>query len=54
MNRDEKRKALAKLHELAPHLASPTFADALELLCHCGEKLDADCKCNAAKGATEH
>jgi hypothetical protein len=26
--------AIAKLRELAPDLPSPTFADAIEMLCH--------------------
>jgi hypothetical protein len=37
--------AIAKLRELAPDLPSPTFGDALLMLCHCGEKLNEDCKC---------
>ena len=39
------RAAIAKLRELAPDLPSPTFADALSMLCHCGEKLNEHCKC---------
>jgi hypothetical protein len=41
-----KRHAIAKLRELAPELTSPTFADALRMLCHCGEQLEKDCTCN--------
>ena len=39
--------AIARLRELAPDLPSPTFADALDMLCHCGEKLNKDCECDA-------
>jgi hypothetical protein len=58
--------AIAKLRKLAPDLPSPTFGDALSMLCHCGERLNEDCKCDAAtteqveaisenlRGATEH
>ena len=42
----------------APDLPSPTFAGALDMLCHCGEKLNKDCECNAANETqgclTEH
>jgi hypothetical protein len=38
--------AIAKLRELAPELADPTLGDAIEMLCHCGERLNKDCKCN--------
>jgi hypothetical protein len=49
-----KEMAIAKLRELAPDLPSPTFADALELLCHCGEKLNEHCKCNAELEESSH
>ena len=34
--------AIARLRELP----SPTFADALEMLCHCGERLNEHCPCS--------
>ena len=39
--------AIARLRELAPDLPSPTFADAIDMLCHCGERLNKDCECDA-------
>jgi hypothetical protein len=39
--------AIARLRKLRPDLPSPTLADALEPLCHCGEKLNEHCTCNA-------
>jgi hypothetical protein len=45
--------AIAKVRKLRPDLPSPTLADALELLCHCGEKLNEHCKCDAAQGGDQ-
>jgi hypothetical protein len=47
MTKFTKKAAIAKLRKLAPDLPSPTFADALSMLCHCGKKLNEHCRCNA-------
>jgi hypothetical protein len=43
---EQAKAAIAKLRELAPDLPHITLADALSMLCHCGERLNEHCKCD--------